>query len=219
MSMPECPNAQMPKCQPGIPASLHSGILAFWHSGILALLACMAASACAHPQAKTAPPPPPGLEVPPAPPRVVETTGVEIPQPVGLIEEPARNQLSRPLPTPAPAARPEPRSEPPKVEQPPVEAARPADEPPRQPPPATLQTTPSQRDAEVEGRIRALLARANADLNRIDYRTLGAGARTQYDAARSFIRQAEDALRERKLEFAASLADKAAVLAAQLAGR
>ena len=188
------------------------------HFGILAFLACMAASACAHPQAKVAPPPP-TLDVPPAPPRVVEATEVEIPQPVGPIEEPVRSQPSRPRPASGAPARSEPRSEPPRVEPPPVEAARPSEEPLRQPPPATLQTTPSQRDGEVEGRIRALLARANANLRRIDYRALGAGARTQYDAARSFIRQADEALRERKLEFAASLADKAAALATELGGR
>ena len=61
--------------------------------------------------------------------------------------------------------------------------------------------------------------RANADLNRIDYRALNSDARTQYDTAKRFVLQAERALHEKNLVFAKSVADKAAALAAQLAGR
>ena len=63
------------------------------------------------------------------------------------------------------------------------------------------------------------MARAATDLNRIDYRVLNADARTQYDTAKRFIRQADDAIRSKNLVFAKSLADKAAVLAVQLGGR
>jgi hypothetical protein len=108
--------------------------------------------------------------------------------------------------------------EPPKVEPPPVvEPPKPAEEPPK--PPANLQTTPAQAEGEVERTIRASLTRANADLNRIDYRVLNADARTQYDTAKRFIRQADDALKTKNLVFAKNLADKAAALAAQLGGR
>ena len=61
--------------------------------------------------------------------------------------------------------------------------------------------------------------RATADLNRIDYRALNAEARVQYDTAKRFISQAQEALRAKNLVFARSLADKAAALAAQLAGK
>jgi hypothetical protein len=71
----------------------------------------------------------------------------------------------------------------------------------------------------VERGIRASLTRATADLNRIDYRVLNADARTQYDTAKRFVRQANEAMRSKNLLFAKSLADKAAALAAQLAGR
>src|ERR1041384_5704830 len=47
-------------------------------------------------------------------------------------------------------------------------------------------TTPTQQEAEMEGRIRALLDRAASTLNRVDYRNLGANARTQYDTAKGF---------------------------------
>ena len=93
----------------------------------------------------------------------------------------------------------------------------PVEEPPR--PPSTLQTTPTTAEGEVERGIRASLSRANLDLNRIDYRLLNADAKTQYDTAKRFIRQADDAMRAKNLVFAKSLADKAAALAAQLGGK
>ena len=77
----------------------------------------------------------------------------------------------------------------------------------------------NREEAEVERRIRASLGQAVNDLNRIAYQTLDTDARLQHDTARRFISQAEDAIRARNLVFAASLADKAALLAAQLAGR
>ena len=64
-----------------------------------------------------------------------------------------------------------------------------------------------------------MLARATADLKRVNYQTLGAAARTQYDSAKGFVKQADDALKAKNLLFAGSLADKAAALAGQLAAR
>jgi hypothetical protein len=40
-----------------------------------------------------------------------------------------------------------------------------------------------------------VLTRATTDLNRIDYRALNADARTQYDTAKRFVTQAQEALR------------------------
>jgi len=64
-----------------------------------------------------------------------------------------------------------------------------------------------------------VLTRATTDLNRIDYRALNADARTQYDTAKRFVTQAQEALRAKNLVFARNLADKAAALAVQLAGK
>jgi hypothetical protein len=88
-------------------------------------------------------------------------------------------------------------------------------------PPATttLQTTPAAEQGVVERAIRATMARAGADLNRIDYRALNANARTQYDTAKRFIQQADDAIRMKNLPFAKNLADKALALAVQLGGQ
>jgi uncharacterized protein (DUF885 family) len=101
------------------------------------------------------------------------------------------------------------------VEEPPP--AAPAAAPPT--PTTTLQTTPAAEQGEVERAIRATMARASAGLNRIDYRALNANARTQYDTAKRFIQQAEDAIRMQNLPFAKNLADKAATLAVQLGGQ
>ena len=83
----------------------------------------------------------------------------------------------------------------------------------------TLQTGPTGSEGELERAIRATIARAAGDLKRVDYRGLNPDARVQYDTAKRFVQQAEDAVRLKNLGFARNLADKAAALATQLAGR
>ena len=70
-----------------------------------------------------------------------------------------------------------------------------------------------------ERAIRERLTGASADLTRVDYGRLSVGARGQYDQAKRFIQQAEQAIKDQNLAFASTLADKAATLAADLAGR
>jgi hypothetical protein len=175
-------------------------------------------SGCVRAHARTEPEPPP-LDVPAPPPRNVEARTPEPPPPVTLVE-PAPTVLEPPRPAPSAQQRADPaKSEPPKVEPaPPVEAAKPVEDS-RSQPATTLQTTPTEREAQVEKGTRDLLARALVDLNRINYSLLKADARSQYDQARRFISQAEDALLKRNLVFANNLAGKASTLAAQLAGR
>ena len=181
----------------------------------LLLLSVVPLWSCTHASAKTAKLPPP-MEVPAPPPRVIETVEVPQPPPVGLVEEPARQPIR-----------------PPAGQAPRTEAARPrglegqksdtaevprAEEPSR--PATTLQTTPTEAEAEVERAIRAVMGRASADLARVNYQALNADARNQYDTAKRFVQQADAELRTtRNLVFARNLADKAAALAAQLAGR
>ena len=177
---------------------------------------CLAALiGCTHAQAKATPDMPP-LTMPPPPPRDVEPSDVGAPPPVPLVAEPAHTAPARPRPAPAPRTE-APKSEPPKPEPPAVEPPKPAAEPVR--PPTTLQTTPAAAEGEVERGIRAALQRASADLNRIDYRALNADARTQYDTAKRWVGQADEAIRAKNLVFAKSIAEKAATIAAQLAGR
>jgi hypothetical protein len=98
-----------------------------------------------------------------------------------------------------------------------TEAAPPAAVP--APPQANAPLPPLQTTAnvtEVEKNIRARIARATRDLDRTDYRALSTERRTEYDTAKRFIEQAEDALKVKNLVFAGQLADKAATLAAAL---
>jgi hypothetical protein len=176
---------------------------------------------CVRAHAKTVPQTPDAaLDVPAAPERDIEPAEVEAPpppQPPAPAPESPRAQPPRPRPAPT---REQPRAEPPKPEPaPPAEPPKPAEEPPRGSSTSTLQTTPATVEGELERGVRATLTRASNELNRIDYRGLNADAKIQYDTAKRFIRQADDAVKSKNLVFAKNLADKAATIADQLVGR
>jgi hypothetical protein len=122
-----------------------------------------------------------------------------------------------PKPAPRPPARrpaPSPPAEAAKSEPEPAPAATASvPEPARE-----LRAAPSAADATAERQVRDLLTRASRDLNRVDYRRLSSQGRSQYDQAKRFAEQAEEALKERNFVFASTLADKAAMLASQLGG-
>lgn len=189
-------------------------------TGFLRMVACAAlllplaaAAGCAKAHASAQPGGPP-LETPPAPPRVVssliesEPTVTAAPPIEGPSPRPTPDATrpvaprERPVPPPATAA-----SET-QVPAPPL----PVDEPPR-----TLQTTPNAGQAEQ--RIRGLLTSASRDLSKIDYRVLSVDAQAQYDTAKRFTEQADEALKTKNFVFAEQLADKAAAIAAQLLKR
>lgn len=170
-------------------------------------------SACAHAKATTVAELPP-LDMPEPPPRVVEVIEPE-PLPVAVLpEEPRTNVRSRPA---QPARQDTPRQDAPRIDPVIAETPKPADDAPKTP--TMLQTTPTQREGELDRRIRILVAQARNDLNRVNYQALNTDARNQYDMAKRFATQAEEAARARNLMFANNLADKAAALAAQLLGR
>jgi len=175
-------------------------------------------SACAHGHAKTVAELPP-LDMPAAPPRVVEAAEPQQPAVVSLPDEPRTNLPPRAATPAQRTTDPQRPSEPPKGDQVTTEPPHAPEEPPKTAPPPTLQTTPTQREGEVERRVRILIAQATNDLNRVNYQALSVDARNQYDTAKRFATQAEEALRSRNLVFASNLADKAAALAAQLLGR
>jgi type IV secretory pathway VirB10-like protein len=173
--------------------------------------------ACAKAQAKSAPDGPP-LEVPAPPERVLAPT-----------EEPVNAAAPPETPPPATAAAPRtppPRTPPPPVRRPEPERAEPAQP---QPQPAASETVapPAAAPARelrapspaTEKDVRDKLARVNSELSRIDYRRLNADARSQYDQSKRFTQQAEQALKDRNVVFAATLADKAEALASQLLAR
>ena len=163
------------------------------------------AAGCAKAQAKSAPDGP-ALQVPQPPARVIVAAAEPPPLPV---EEPPVAPMAQPAP-PVVAPRPAPAPR----------AARP--EPPAEPPAPNRvenRTLRAPGDLARERAIRERLTLASADLTRADYGRLTIGARGQYDQAKRFIQQAEQAIKDQNLAFASTLADKAATLAADLAGR
>ena len=178
-------------------------------------LSALATPGCLRAQAKTMPVVPLAVPAPPA--RVVDASDPKSPPIVSLPEAPVPDTLPRPLLTPPPQ-----RTDvrPPEAPKPdPADPAKPAEDTTRLPATPTLQTTPTLQEGGVDRRIRTLLAQATNDLNRINVQGLNADARTQFETARRFVSQAEDALRAKNLMFASNLAEKASVLAALLAGR
>jgi hypothetical protein len=178
----------------------------------------LAAGGCAKAHAKTQPSGPP-LETPLPPPRVVSSP-IES-EPIVTAGPPIEAPGPRPAPNaPRPAAPTTQRTEPPPAQtaaQPPTPAPAPPTPAPVEEPARTLQTTANA--PQVEQRTRGLLANAMRDLNRIDYRALSKDAQVQYDIAKRFTEQAEEALQAKNVLFAEQLADKAAALAAQLLKR
>lgn len=184
-----------------------------WRTSIGAWVLSVATAGCLHGQAQTVPEVP--LEMPNPPARVVVVSQPHEPPIISLPDEPVPNTPVRPRPTPSSRTD----ARPADVRSDAPEAARPPDDTTRTTPAPTLQTTPVQWEGEAERRIRASLAQATGDLNRINVQSLNADARQQFETARRFVTQAEEALRTRNQVFAGNLAEKAAALAAQLAGR
>ena len=157
----------------------------------------------------------PPLNMPPPPARAVP---IESPP---IVARPIVDDV--PSRAPEPIA-PTPPAPPPRVDReaaPPVRTEAPADAGAAAPAPAPAPTQPpalqtTANPTESEQRTRAALENAKRDLGRIDLRRLSTEAKAQYDIARRFVQQAEDALRARNPVFAEQLADKAATLAALL---
>jgi hypothetical protein len=178
---------------------------------VVTVLLALSVSACAKTEARVVvTPPPPPLDMPPPPPRMVEPVLADLPPEE---EDTTAQAAVAPRTAPQPPARPR------------AEASRPeaaetqAPEEAKPSPSATLQTVPPSREGQMQRSIRVHLDGAIENLNRVDYSLLGAEGRANFDQTRRFIAQAEGALAAKNLVFAATVADKAATLAAQLAGR
>ena len=146
----------------------------------------------------------PVLVPPPPPPRLVETY-VEEPLPT-VVPSPVDTALAT-LPPRTSARPPVVRTES-KPEPPRTEPERPAPGAPA----LTLKPPPGM-EAKTQASIRALLDRAMRDLQKVNYAALDADGRAQFDTARRFMQQAEDAIKGSNLAFAGKLADKAATMA------
>jgi hypothetical protein len=179
----------------------------------------MAATGCSRLSARSAPEPPPPLDVPAPPPRVVETADADPPNPGTLVDAPASGAPSSRRPPPRAEApkpetkKPESAPPPPPVTEVPVAPTEPAK------PVNTLQTTPPEKEPALEQEIRVKLKSAMRDLDRVDYGNLPNPAKQQYDQAKRFATLAEEAISAKNLVYARTLADNAAIIAAQLVSR
>ena len=149
----------------------------------------------------------PVLDPPPAPPRIVATY-LEPEEQLVPVEPPAAPEP--PTPSRPQQSRP---ATPPSAAPNPVVTEAP---PPPAPPPALTLTPTAGTEAKTEASIRALLGQVTRDLTKVSPGGLSTDGHTQYDAARRFVEQAEDALKVRNLVYASKLADKAAAMAAVL---
>jgi len=170
------------------------------------------AAGCAKARAATVPDGPP-LAMPLPPPRVFAPIDEPLAATPVVAGTPA-TEAPQVTPRRPPRGRPTPATpEPEKVEAAPL-PPQPVPEPPRE-----LRAASAPADAEADRKVRALLALASRDLANVDYRKLSAAGREQYDQAKSFGEQADEALKQRNYVFASTLADKAAKLATELLGR
>ena len=188
-----------------------STFVGHWASSIgHCALAAVMVTGCAKAQAKGAPEGVP-LAVPSPPARVLAP--VEEPLVVAVPPPESQPAAATPRTPPRPPVR---RAE--TVPEPAPAAATPAAEAaPAEP--RELRPASPARDAAAEKEVRDTLARAARDLGRVNYGRLSVDARSQYDQSKRFTQQAEQALKDRNFVFAATLADKAATLAAELLGR
>jgi hypothetical protein len=178
--------------------------------GVLAVVA----SACAAAQAK-APADRPALEVPLAPPRLIEKIVQEaaLPEPVSeLPPPPAAAPRPRPAVPTREAPKPEPKPETP-VEPPQTAAAPPAPVPP------ILRTPGTANSAGAARQVSDLLERAKKALSSIDYRRLTKDRQAEYERAKLMIAESEQAVKSANFESALGLADKAERLTKELQTR
>jgi hypothetical protein len=185
---------------------------------LLMLGMSVAAGACSTTTRAQAPQDQPTLVVPPVPPRVIDP-----PRPT----EPATIEAVPDLPTP-PASLPRPKP----TRDPKGGESKPDANKPETPDPATSQPAPAQpvpplrsltltgADApETVRQIRDTINRVDVTLKTVHYPGLSNDRKANYDAAKGWAKQAEEALDKNDLVLAKSLADRADTIAKQLAGR
>lgn len=154
----------------------------------------------------------PPLAIPPPPTRVVAPPE---PDTSSAVASPAADEPAKPAErrrTYRPRGETPAKTEPKKPNPPPVVVETPA-------PPAALQTAPAASQGEIGRRIRDTIALAEQNLGRVRTGTLDRGALEQYNTARRFLRQAREALKDKNLVYAQTLADKAATIASDLSRR
>lgn len=178
---------------------------------ILLLGLATVSSACATTQAKAVVDRP-ALEVPPVPARVIEPAPAPPAAPEPVPELPPAPANPRPRAPQRDTTKPEP-----KPETPPAEP-QPATPAPAQPAVPPLRTANSPDGAEATRIITEIRNRAQKLLDGTDYQKLTREQQAQYDDAKRFIGEADEALKTKNFEYARGVAEKAEKLARGLQG-
>ena len=162
-----------------------------------AVLCAFAGAGCTKVQARTPGPAPvveaaPPLETPAPPSRLKVPVPIDAPATPSPTNDKPGSTANRPKPAIPPAS---------------------TTAPPATPP----ETTPVvQAPADFEQRARERLARAKADLGKVQKNSLPPDAQEQFVSANRFVRMAEEAITARHFVYASYCADKAATLASLL---
>jgi hypothetical protein len=160
------------------------------------------------------------LAVPPAPPRVIIPAPLPAPQDTPVVEPepvPPLPRVSRQL---RETQRSEPKSPSEHTAPGPTEAESVVKSPvPAVAPAPELRTGETPDDAKATRLVRDTLERAGRTLGGIDYRALPQPSQLQYDMAKQFIEQSEEALKARNYTAAQLMAEKAETIAKELSGR
>ena len=187
------------------------------------VLSLVLAAACASTSASSAKREP--LAVPPPPPRVLAPTTEIAEQPIAPVEEPVPPlpRVARPPRESRSEAKPTGGTTETSGAGPTTPAGTPA-----APAPATgstapgapeLRTVQTPDDGKGTRQVRETIDRAQATLGRVDYGRLPKASQLQYDMAKRFIEQAEEALKTRNYTAAQLMAEKADTIARELATR
>jgi hypothetical protein len=190
---------------------------------ILLLALIVPAGACTAARAQVPPEDRPALVVPPVPPRAIDPLPAEAP-PIDPVGDLPNNVPSANPPRPRPQrepGRPHTTESKPDAKPPDTPATDPAattqPQPVAQPVPP-LRTPGTSDGPEMAKQVRDTLDRADKILGKVDYQALKSDSRANYDNAKSFMKQAEDALKGNNVTAAKSLAERAENIAKQLAG-
>jgi hypothetical protein len=184
----------------------------------LCILQLALLTACAKAGASELVPDGPPLATSAPPPRVI-TPADDVPvvsAPPNPSPEPTTTATAPPAKAPPPAR---PRAAESKTEPAPVAATPPITPPPATAEPLEVRSVPSAAAAAEEKKVRDVMNRAQADLKRVQEAKLSAEGKVQLAQAKRDAEQADEALKQKNFVFAMALAERAATLAAELAGR
>lgn len=184
---------------------------------LLLLLVAVSAAACASAGAQM-PEDVPTLVVPPVPPREIEPIPAAEPPAVETVPSLPPTTAAAPL-RPKPMAKEGARNN--NNDKPDPKTDIPAETSPAPPPPAPvpqLRTPSTPEGPEAARRAREALERATKTLYSVDFNKLSDERKSNYNAAKDYLKQAEDALKVEDFAAANAFATRAENIAKQIGG-